>query len=154
MKVLLRSLLCLFLCVGLAHAETEAQKNLREGNEFLAVNKTKPGLVIEENGLQYRVMKKGNGPKPKATDIVVVDYAGRHINGKEFDSSYKRGQPAKFPVNGVIKGWTQALQMMPVGSEWELYIPAKLAYGEAGMPPVIGPNEVLIFEVKLLGIEK
>lgn len=119
---------------------------------FLIQNKKKTGIVTLSDGLQYKILTKGNGPKPKETDSVTVNYAGTLINGTEFDSSYKRGTPATFPVNGVIPGWTEALQLMPVGSTWMLYIPAKLAYGERGAPPVIGQNKTLIFKVELLHI--
>jgi FKBP-type peptidyl-prolyl cis-trans isomerase len=127
--------------------------NKKEGDTFLAGNKAKDGVVTLPSGLQYKILKEGTGPKPAATDSVVCNYRGTLINGTEFDSSYKRGQPATFPVNGVIKGWTEALQLMPVGSKWQLYIPADLAYGERGPDPAIGPNATLIFEVELLSIE-
>jgi FKBP-type peptidyl-prolyl cis-trans isomerase FklB len=110
-------------------------------------------VVTLPSGLQYKVVKMGSGPKPKATDTVKTHYKGTLISGTEFDSSYKRGEPAVFPVNQVIPGWTEALQLMPVGSKWELYVPAKLAYGERGAGQEIGPNSTLIFEVELLGIE-
>ena len=132
---------------------TADSETIISGKQFLQENSKNPEVVTLADGLQYKIIEKGNGKTPKATDTVIVDYTGRLVNGKEFDSSYKRGVPAKFPVNGVIKGWTEALQLMPVGSTWELYIPANLAYGEAGAPPVIGPNEVLIFKVKLIGIQ-
>jgi len=131
-------------------------KNLKVGQDYLAANKDKPGVVVLPSGLQYKILKEGTGPKPAATDTVLVNYSGKLINGTEFDSSYKRGQPAKFPVGGgIIKGWTEALQLMPVGSKWELVIPSNLAYGEAGTPRggPIGPNETLIFEVELISIE-
>jgi FKBP-type peptidyl-prolyl cis-trans isomerase FklB len=134
--------------------QTTTDKNKTAGDAFLAANKNKPGVVTLPDGLQYKIIKAGNGPKPTANDTVTVNYAGTLINGTEFDSSYKRGQPATFPVNGVIAGWTEALQLMPVGSTWELYIPSELAYGQNGAPPVIGPNETLIFKVELLGINK
>jgi len=124
------------------------------GDAFLTANKIKPGVVTLPDGLQYKVIKEGSGPKPAATDTVTVNYAGTLIDGTEFDSSYKRGQPATFPVGGVIAGWTEALQLMKVGSTWELYIPAALAYGANGAPPVIGPNQTLIFKVELLSINK
>lgn len=123
------------------------------GEAFLAENKSKPGVVTLPDGLQYKIITPGTGAKPKATDTVTVNYAGRLIDGTEFDSSYKRGEPASFPVGGVIAGWTEALQLMNVGSTWELYIPASLAYGEYGAPPVIGPNQTLIFKVELLGVK-
>jgi FKBP-type peptidyl-prolyl cis-trans isomerase FklB len=127
--------------------------NKKEGDTFLTGNKAKEGVVTLPSGLQYKILKEGTGPKPAATDSVVCNYRGTLINGTEFDSSYKRGQPATFPVNGVIKGWTEALQLMPVGSKWQLFIPAELAYGERGPDPAIGPNATLIFEVELLSIE-
>lgn len=130
-----------------------AEANMKEGETFLAANKTKEGVVALPSGLQYKIEKQGTGPKPAASDTVVCNYRGTFINGTEFDSSYKRGQPATFPVGGVIKGWTEALQLMPVGSKWELFIPSDLAYGERGAGGVIGPNSTLIFEVELLSIK-
>lgn len=124
------------------------------GAAFLAANKLKPGVVTLSDGLQYKVIKEGTGPMPTDTDTVVVDYSGKLIDGTEFDSSYKRGQPATFPVNGVIPGWTEALKLMKAGSTWELYIPADLAYGVQGAPPVIGPNQTLIFQVHLIEVKK
>lgn len=124
------------------------------GEAFLTANKTKPGVVTLPDGLQYKVLEAGKGQKPTANDIVEVDYAGKLIDGTEFDSSYKRGQPATFPVSGVIPGWTEALQLMNVGATWELYIPASLAYGDQGAPPSIGPNETLIFKVHLIKVQK
>lgn len=130
-------------------------KNKEEGDAFLAANKGKPGVVALPSGLQYKVIQNGDGPKPTAADTVVCNYKGTLIDGTEFDSSYKRGQPATFPVNQVIKGWTEALQLMPVGSKWELYIPSNLAYGERGTQGgPIGPNETLVFEVELLSIQQ
>ena len=137
---------------------TSEQKQMQPtemtGEAFLEANKSKPGVVVLPSGLQYKIITEGSGDSPKATDIVTVNYAGTLVNGTEFDSSYKRGQPASFPVNGVIAGWVEALQLMKPGSTWELYIPASLAYGSAGAPPVIGPNEVLIFKVELLSVQK
>jgi FKBP-type peptidyl-prolyl cis-trans isomerase len=130
-----------------------AEANMKEGQDFLAANKAKEGVKTLPSGLQYKVEKEGTGPKPAATDTVVCNYRGTFIDGKEFDSSYKRGQPATFPVTGVIKGWTEALQLMPVGSKWELFIPPDLAYGPRGAGGVIGPNATLIFEVELLSIK-
>jgi len=124
----------------------------KEGDAFLAVNKGKEGVTALPDGLQYKVLTLGSGPKPTANDTVTVNYRGTLLNGKEFDSSYKRGQPATFPVGGVIKGWTEALQLMPVGSKWQLFIPADLAYGDRGAGGDIGPGETLIFEVELLSI--
>jgi FKBP-type peptidyl-prolyl cis-trans isomerase FklB len=124
----------------------------KEGDAFLAVNKGKEGVTALPDGLQYKVLTPRSGPKPTANDTVTVNYRGTLLNGKEFDSSYKRGQPATFPVGGVIKGWTEALQLMPVGSKWQLFIPADLAYGDRGAGGDIGPGETLIFEVELLSI--
>jgi FKBP-type peptidyl-prolyl cis-trans isomerase len=141
--------------VQAARAERQqkaAAENLKKGEEFLAKNKTAKGVKTTESGLQYLVIKEGAGPKPKVNDQVKVHYVGTTIDGKKFDSSIDRGQPATFPLNGVIAGWTEALQLMPVGSKYKLFIPSKLAYGERGSPPNIGPNEVLIFEVELLEI--
>jgi FKBP-type peptidyl-prolyl cis-trans isomerase FklB len=127
--------------------------NKKEGTDFLAANKGKDGIVTLPSGLQYKILTDGKGPKPAASDSVVCNYRGTLINGTEFDSSYKRGQPATFPVGGVIKGWTEALQLMPVGSKWQLFIPPDLAYGERGAGADIGPDSTLIFEVELLSIE-
>jgi FKBP-type peptidyl-prolyl cis-trans isomerase FklB len=133
--------------------QAEGAANKKDGDAFLAANKGKDGVVTTPSGLQYKILKEGTGPKPAATDSVVCNYKGTLINGTEFDSSYKRGQPATFPVSGVIKGWTEALQLMPVGSKWQLFIPSELAYGERGPGPEIGPNSTLIFEVELLSIQ-
>jgi FKBP-type peptidyl-prolyl cis-trans isomerase len=133
-------------------AQQMGAANKTEGETFLAANKTKEGVVTLPSGLQYKILKAGEGPKPTASDSVVCNYRGTLINGTEFDSSYKRGQPATFPVSGVIKGWTEALQLMPVGSKWQLFVPAQLAYGERGAGADIGPNATLIFEVELLSI--
>jgi FKBP-type peptidyl-prolyl cis-trans isomerase len=127
--------------------------NKKAGDDFLAQNKTKEGVVALPDGLQYKILKEGTGPKPAATDSVVCNYRGTLLDGTEFDSSYKRGQPATFPVNGVIKGWTEAVQLMPVGSKWQLFVPAELAYGNRAPSPEIGPNSTLIFEVELLSIQ-
>lgn len=126
--------------------------NLKKGQAFLQQNSKQPGVITLPSGLQYKVIKKGTGPKPTASDTVVVNYEGRLIDGKVFDSSYQRGQPASFPVNQVVKGWQDALVMMPVGSEWELYLPPDLAYGDADIPN-IGPNQVLIFKINLISIK-
>ncbi len=126
--------------------------NKDEGTRFLAANKAQEGVKTLPSGLQYKVLKAGTGATPKATDQVTTHYRGTLINGKVFDSSYDRGQPATFPVNGVIKGWTEALQLMKVGDKWQLFVPSELAYGERGAGQDIGPNAVLIFEVELLGI--
>ncbi len=131
-----------------------ADQALEKGTRFLEENKKKEGVVTTESGLQYLVLKQGNGPKPSNTDRVKVHYKGTTIDGKEFDSSYKRGEPASFSITGVIKGWTEALFLMNVGSKYKLVIPPSLAYGEKGAGSSIGPNEVLVFEVELLEIEK
>lgn len=130
-----------------------ADKNKTEGEAFLAANKSKEGVVVLPSGMQYKILTEGTGPKPTASDTVVCNYRGTLIDGKEFDSSFKRNSPAKFPVSGVIKGWTEALQLMPVGSKWQLFIPSNLAYGEQGVGGDITPNSTLIFEVELLSIE-
>ncbi len=130
----------------------EGEANKKTGEAFLAANKSKEGVVTLPSGLEYKILKAGTGPKPTANDSVVCNYKGTLIDGKEFDSSYKRGQPATFPVTGVIKGWTEALQLMPVGSKWQLFIPPDLAYGERGAGGDIGPDSTLIFEVELLSI--
>ena len=131
-----------------------ADKNLIEGEKFLAENKKRKGVVTLPSGLEYRIIKQGSGDSPKPTDVVVVNYRGKLINGTEFDSSYTRGEPVKLTVNGVIPGWTEALQLMKPGAKWELFIPAKLAYGEHGAGQIIGPNSTLIFDVDLLSVEK
>lgn len=127
--------------------------NKTEGEAFLASNKTKEGVVALPSGLQYKILQQGTGPKPTASDTVVCNYRGTLLNGKEFDSSYKRGQPITIPVGRVIKGWTEALQLMPVGSKWQLYIPSDLAYGEQSMGSDLGPNATLIFDVELVSIK-
>jgi FKBP-type peptidyl-prolyl cis-trans isomerase FklB len=129
------------------------EMNKKEGDAFLAANKTKEGVVTLPSGLQYKILQEGTGPKPTATDSVACNYRGTLLNGTEFDSSYKRGQPATFVVSQVIHGWTEALQLMPVGSKWQLFIPPDLAYGPRGAGGVIGPNATLIFEVELLSIQ-
>ena len=132
----------------------QGEKNKKDGEAFLAGNKNKEGVKSLASGLQYQVITRGKGKTPKATDTVSVQYKGMLIDGTEFDSSYKRGQPATFPVNGVIKGWTEALQLMQEGATWKLFIPSNLAYGEGGTPGgPIGPNAVLIFDVELLSIK-
>jgi len=137
-----------------AKMKEAADKNKGEGEAFLAANKSKDGVVTLPSGLQYKILTAGTGPKPTASDSVKCNYRGTLINGTEFDSSYKRGQPATFGVGQVIKGWTEALQLMPVGSKWQLVVPASLAYGERGAGAEIGPNATLIFEVELLSIEE
>lgn len=130
-----------------------AAKNLKEGPAFLAENKKKEGVKTTTTGLQYKVIKAGTGKMPKATDTVKVHYRGTLIDGTEFDSSLARNEPVTFQVNGVIPGWTEALQLMPTGSKWQVFIPANLAYGETGAGQAIGPNATLIFDVELLSIE-
>ena len=136
-----------------AAAKEAGEKNRKEGEEFLAANKTKEGVVALPSGLQYKILQAGTGPKPTASDTVVCNYKGTLIDGKEFDSSYKRGQPATFPVGGVIKGWTEALQLMPVGSKWQLFIPPDLAYGDRQAGPDITPVSTRVFEVELVSIQ-
>ena len=140
----------------------DGAKNLKDGEAFLAANKTKDGVKVHPvtlpDGttaeLQYKILKSGTGDTPRKTDTVTVQYTGTLMDGTVFDSSVQRGQPATFPVSGVIPGWTEALQMMKVGDKWQLFIPSKLAYGEQSPGPKIGPNSTLIFDVELLGIEK
>ena len=129
------------------------EKNKKEGEAFLSQNKKKEGVVTLPSGLQYKVITEGTGKTPKASDSVTTHYSGTLINGTEFDSSYKRGEPATFPVGGVIAGWTEALQLMKVGSKWQLFVPSELAYGMRGAGQMIGPNTTLIFEVELLSIK-
>jgi FKBP-type peptidyl-prolyl cis-trans isomerase len=136
-----------------AKAKAAAPKNLEASNKFLEENKKKEGVKTTASGLQYKVIKTGTGATPKATDTVSVNYKGTLIDGTEFDASEKHGGPATFPVNGVIPGWTEALQLMTVGSKWTLFIPPALAYGE-NAPPSIGPNQALVFEVELLDVKK
>ncbi|MFM2190432.1 MAG: hypothetical protein RL491_818, partial [Bacteroidota bacterium] len=137
--------------------QEESGKKLKEnkdkGTAFLSENGKKSGVKTLPSGLQYSIIKEGKGPKPKETDMVKTHYHGTLIDGTVFDSSVERKEPATFPVNGVIKGWVEALQLMPVGSKWKLFIPSDLAYGDAGSPPTIGPGETLVFEVELLSIE-
>jgi len=131
-----------------------AEKNQKEEDTFLADNKKKKGVVTTKSGLQYTVLHEGDGPKPKATDRVKVHYRGTLVDGTEFDSSHRRGKPAIFPLNGVIAGWTEGLQLMKVGSKYRLFIPSNLAYGERGRGAKIGPNAILIFDLELLEIVK
>ncbi len=135
------------------NAKLLAEKNKKEGDAFLAANKAKPGVIALPSGLQYKILQAGQGKKPSADDTVVCQYRGTLIDGTEFDSSYKRNQAASFPVKGVIKGWTEALQLMPVGSKWQLFIPPELAYGAYGYGTTIGPNATLVFEVELVSIQ-
>ncbi|HST31801.1 MAG TPA: FKBP-type peptidyl-prolyl cis-trans isomerase [Chthoniobacterales bacterium] len=130
------------------------KKNEADAEKFLAENKKKDGVKTTASGLQYKVIKEGNGAQPKSTDTVTVNYRGTLLDGTEFDSSYKRGQPATFPVGGVIKGWTEALQLMKAGSKYQLFIPPDLAYGEHSPSPTIPPNSTLIFEVELMSVQQ
>ncbi len=130
-----------------------AEKNKAEGAAFLKKNKTEKGVITLKSGLQYKIIKKGTGASPLPTSTVKCNYRGTTIDGKEFDSSYKRGKPAEFKVDGVIKGWTEALQLMKVGSKWKLFVPSNLAYGDNGAGRVIEPGKTLIFDVELLGIK-
>lgn len=130
------------------------ENNRAAGLAYLAENSKKPDVTVLDNGLQYKVIKQGDGAKPKAVDTVKVHYSGTLIDGREFDSSYRRNEPATFPVNRVIAGWTAILQMMPVGSHYQVTIPSELAYGQRGTPPMIKPNSVLIFDIELLNIEE
>jgi len=134
-------------------AKVQGEKQKMEGTTFLEANKKKEGVKTTASGLQYKILKASSGPKPTENQTVTVNYRGTLIDGTEFDNSYKRGQPATFQVNGVFKGWTEALQLMPAGSKWELYISADLAYGAQGAGQVIGPNSTLILEVELISIK-
>lgn len=139
---------------GDADRKASGDKASAEGEAFLAQNKTKPGIKTTSSGLQYEVLTEGTGKKPLASDTVKVHYRGTLIDGTEFDSSYKRGEPISFPLNGVIPGWTEGLQLMTEGSKYRLFIPSALGYGAAGAGAKIPPNSVLVFEVELLGINK
>jgi FKBP-type peptidyl-prolyl cis-trans isomerase FklB len=139
---------------GTQQMQTNTSDAKAKGQAFLEANKNKKGVTVLPDGLQYKIITEGKGKKPQLSDVVVVNYAGKLINGTEFDSSYKRGEPATFPVGAVIPGWVEVLQMMPVGSKWEVYIPSDLAYGEQGAPPAIGPNEALVFTIELLDAKK
>jgi len=134
--------------------KSQGVKNVKEGEDFLAANAKKDGIKVLPSGLQYKVIKEGEGEVPKPADTVTTHYKGTLLDGSEFDSSYSRNEPATFPVKGVIPGWTEALQLMKVGSKWQLFVPSKLAYGEQGAGGKIGPNATLIFEVELLSIKK
>jgi FKBP-type peptidyl-prolyl cis-trans isomerase len=136
-----------------AKAKAVGEKNSKEGADFLAKNKTEKGVITTASGLQYVIEKEGTGPKPKASDMATVNYRGTLINGKEFDNSYKRGQPSAFAVGNVIPGWTEALQLMSVGTKAKLFVPSNLAYGDRGAGPDIGPNATLIFEIELLSVQ-
>ena len=136
-----------------ADAKVVGDKNKSAGDAYLAANKAKEGVVTLASGIQYKVLTRGTGKQPGIEDTVECHYRGTLIDGKEFDSSYKRGQPATFPVKGVIKGWTEALQLMPVGSKWQVFVPPDLAYGARGAGADIGPNAALIFEIELVAIK-
>jgi FKBP-type peptidyl-prolyl cis-trans isomerase FklB len=133
-------------------AKVDGEKNKKAGDDFLAANKAKEGVVTLPSGLQYKVITDGKGEKPKSTDTVTVNYKGTLIDGTEFDSSFARNEPATFPVTGVIPGWTEALQLMKTGAKWQLFIPSNLAYGERNAGEKIGPNSTLVFEVELISI--
>lgn len=130
--------------------QAAARKNLVAGNAYLDANKAKKGVVTLPSGLQYEVLKEGNGPKPARDHVVVAHYSGRHIDGKEFDGTVADGEPASFPVSGVVPGWQEALPLMKAGSKWRIHLPPALGYGERGSPPAIEPNEVLVFEIELI----
>ena len=134
-------------------AQNKAILNLVRGREFLAENAKRSGVKTTASGLQYEVIKDGTGASPKAKDVVVAHYRGTTIKGEEFDSSYSRGEPMAFPLNRVIAGWTEALQLMKVGAKWKIFVPAGLAYGADGAGDKIGPNETLIFEIELIAIK-
>lgn len=133
--------------------ENKANENLKAGQDFLAENGKRENVVSLPSGLQYEIIKQGDGPKPSAHNTVTCHYHGTTINGDVFDSSVRRGQPASFPLNAVIKGWTEALQLMPVGSKWKLYLPPQLAYGNRNISREIGPNSTLIFDVELISFK-
>jgi FKBP-type peptidyl-prolyl cis-trans isomerase len=152
----LKNIMSKFQNMMRAKAEEERNKegeaNRAKGEAWLATNKSAPGVMTTPSGLQYKVITEGTGKKPTLADQVKAHYAGTLTSGKEFDSSYKRGEPATFPLGGVIRGWQEGLQLMSVGSKYELYIPSDMGYGAQGFPPDIGPNEVLIFQVELLDV--
>ncbi len=153
MKLRLLSLITALAAILQINPTMMAQDAAAKGEKYLKENATKEGVKTLPSGLQYKSLKAGSGKSPKATDTVSVHYRGTLLDGKEFDSSIKRGEPAEFPVNGVIKGWTEALQLMKEGDKWMLVIPANLAYGARGAGGDIGPNETLIFEVELLKVK-
>lgn len=154
MKEVLTNFQKQFIAKKNAEMEAMAKKNLDTGKAFLENNKKQSGVVTLADGLQYKIITAGKGAKPGPNDTVTVNYTGKLINGQVFDSSDKQGHPISFQVNQVIKGWTEVLQLMPVGSTWEVYIPADLAYGQQAVGPMIGPNETLIFSIQLLSIQK
>ncbi len=137
-----------------AEMEAQATTNKAAGEAFLAENANQEGVVVTESGLQYKILEPGEGDSPGPADVATVHYRGTLIDGTQFDSSYDRGQPATFPVGGVIAGWTEALQLMKPGAKWQLFIPAELAYGERGAGQDIGPNSTLLFDVELISVEK
>jgi len=134
--------------------QAQGQENKAKEEAFLKENAQKPEMQVTASGLQYKVLREGTGPRPLESDTVKVHYRGTLLDGSEFDSSYKRNEPAVFPLKGVIKGWTEALQLMKVGSKYQIFLPSRLAYGEQGAGQAIAPNATLVFEVELLGIEK
>lgn len=134
--------------------EAQSAESKKKADDFLAQNKTKEGVVTTASGLQYKILKEGTGDSPKPTDTVTVNYRGTLVDGTEFDSSYARNEPVSFPVNGVIPGWVEGLQLMKPGSKYQFFIAPELAYGEAGSPPSIGPNEALVFEVELISVNQ
>jgi len=138
---------------GLRKIQETIVKNAEESDKFLSENSKKPGVKATASGLQYLVLKEGDGPSPKGDDMVKVHYRGTFVNGKEFDSSYAKGEPQTFQADGVIKGWTEALLMMKAGSKWQLFVPPDLAYGRGGLGQTIPPNSVLVFDIELLSIE-
>jgi FKBP-type peptidyl-prolyl cis-trans isomerase FklB len=150
---LLLSLFLSFTISSVAIAADSPEMAKKQGDAFLQKNKSKKGVITLPSGLQYEVITQGTGKKPGPSDMVTVDYEGKLLNNQIFDSSYKRGQPAVFPVNGVIPGWTEALQLMNAGSTWILFVPSTLAYGEAGAGGLIGPNETLVFKVHLISVK-
>jgi FKBP-type peptidyl-prolyl cis-trans isomerase FklB len=150
----IRDTMAVFQKEMMAKQDEKARKNKQEGEAFLSENKKKEGVKTLPSGLEYKVIKEGTGKKPQLTDTVIVNYRGTLIDGTEFDSSYRRGQPATLQVNGVIPGWTEALQLMKEGDKWQLYVPSNLAYGERGAGGVIGPNAALVFEVELLSVQE
>jgi FKBP-type peptidyl-prolyl cis-trans isomerase len=141
-----------FMAMGAANAESQMEINEREGKIFLEQNAVKEGVVTTDSGLQYKVLREGTGKQPNRMDTVKVNYEGRHLNGEVFDSSYQRGKPATFPLNRVIKGWTEGVQLMKEGAKYRLYVPYKLGYGDTGAGRKIGPRETLIFDVELISV--
>jgi FKBP-type peptidyl-prolyl cis-trans isomerase FklB len=154
MKETLQKLQQQLIAKKISKFKQQAEVNKKKGDAFLASNKSKSGVVTLPSGLQYKVLEKGTGPKPSKDDSVVVEYTGKLLNGKVFDSSERTGKPATFKVSQVIPGWTEALQLMSKGAKWEIYVPSKLAYGQRGVGGPIGPNETLIFTIKLLDVKK